>query len=258
MGGSAGLGQFLVQQLLKRGYRVVVFGRDADRLATCQQVFESDFPGACSVEVLDVTDAASVTTRLPQRFERDGRLDLLVNCVGKSCRVAVEEATAEMFQQWMQVNFQSAVNVTVTCLPWLLSQRGGVINIGSLAARVPWRWIAPYAASKQALASFTDSLRIELGDRIRVLLVCPGPIARDDAGQRYAEATGKLAAAANRPGAGAPVKALDPEKLAERTIAAWEAGKAELIVPGKSRFLMLAYAVSVRWGDWLLRRISKD
>lgn len=265
VGGTSGFGRVLAGAVARRGFDVVVMGRDAQRLQDAVDELKHLHTEASVRGVsVDILDLAVARETLQDQFQRDGRLDLLINCVGKSCRVAIEDATPEMYGEWMQVNFQASVNASMIALPWLIQSRGGLINIGSQASRVPWPWIGPYAASKRALASFTDSLRIELGGRVRVLLVCPGPIARADAGTRYlaadvesADETGNsLSGQAHKPGAGAPLRSLDPEELAGRILKAWESGKGELLIPGKTRWLMIAYAISTRLGDWLLRRVS--
>jgi hypothetical protein len=86
------------------------------------------------------------------------------------------------------------------------------------------------------------------------MLVCPGPIAREDAGQRYAAAAPDIPATAQAPGGGARVKAIDPAELAAAILRACEARKPELIVPAKARLLFAISQLSARWGDWLLRR----
>ena len=89
-----------------------------------------------------------------------------------------------------------------------------------------------------------------------MLLVCPGPIRRDDAGTRYAEETGDIPAAAQRPGGGAKLRGLDPDWLAERILRACESRQAELVLPAKVRLLLAIAQLSPRWGDWLLTKAT--
>jgi hypothetical protein len=86
------------------------------------------------------------------------------------------------------------------------------------------------------------------------MLVCPGPIARDDAGNRYAAEAPDVPAAAQAPGAGAKLKAIDPDRLAEVILNSAAARKPELVVPAKARLLFAVSQLSPSWGDWLLRR----
>jgi short-subunit dehydrogenase len=116
-----------------------------------------------------------------------------------------------------------------------------------------------YPASKHALAAYTQQLRLELAPQgAHVLHVCPGPIARDPAAYsaagRYAADSPDVPAAAQAPGAGAKVRAIDPARLAESIVNACERRKAELVMPAKARLLFAVSQLSARWGDWLLSR----
>jgi hypothetical protein len=91
-----------------------------------------------------------------------------------------------------------------------------------------------------------------------VLLVWPGPIARDDAGGRYSSEAPHVPAAAQAPGGGARVKAIPPDELAASILRACERRTSELIVPAKARLLFAISQLSASWGDWLLRRSIKD
>jgi short-subunit dehydrogenase len=98
-------------------------------------------------------------------------------------------------------------------------------------------------------------LRLELADKgVHVMLVCPGPIARDDAGKRYAAAAPNIPDAAQAPGGGAKVKAIDPKDLAASILQGCEARQPELVVPAKARLMFAISQLSASWGDWLLRR----
>jgi short-subunit dehydrogenase len=140
----------------------------------------------------------------------------------------------------------------------LLASRGHVVQIGSLAARVASRYLGPYPASKFPLVAYAQQLRLELGPQgLHVLLVCPGPLRRDDSGQRYDDQAEALPPEARRPGGGARLKAIDPHDLARRIARACERRQPELVVPGKARLL---FALSQLWpglGDYLLLRATR-
>ncbi len=260
IGGSSGLGLSIAQSLLERNYQVVIFGRDEEKLAAAAKQISTGQAAVASGNVgirsLDVTLDSAVQAGFEQQIQIDGRLDVLVNVVGQSCRTAIQGSALSLYAQMMQVNYFTAVRCTLQALPWLIQSQGTVVNIGSLVSKTAWPWVAPYAASKSALASFSTGLRIEMRGQVHCLLVCPGPIARDDAEVRYQDQAAGLDAAANRPGAGAPVKAIDPKWLADRIVTAIQRQERELIVPWKSRLLFLAYAISARLGDWLLGKLS--
>jgi short-subunit dehydrogenase len=130
-----------------------------------------------------------------------------------------------------------------------------LINIGSLASKVASAYLGAYPPSKFAVAAYSQQLRLELGPRgLHVLLVCPGPLLREDAGHRYDEHASSLPPSARRPGAGARLTAIDPYVLGKRIIRACRHRESELIVPGKVRWLVALAQLSPAWGDWLIRR----
>ena len=191
-----------------------------------------------------------------------GGLDLLCNCAGRSMRGTVLATPVVEFRDMFEVNFLSAVRCTQAFAPALAESHGHVVLVGSLASKVAAGYLGAYPASKFPLAALAQQLRIELGPGgPHVLLVCPGPIARDDAvaagsGGRYADQASGIPAAAQKPGGGAKVRAIDPCRLSEQILDACQQRRAELIVPGKARLLFALSQLSPRLGDWLLRRMT--
>jgi short-subunit dehydrogenase len=261
VGGSSGLGFSIAEVLLARGYQVTLFARDRQRLEQAQRALGGSkaMPDRGSVEfvAVDATDAASVTSAFAEHYQKCGRLDLLVNAVGQSCRSSLLQPNFQQFRVMMEVNYFAVVHTTLVALPWLLASHGSLVNIATLAAKTPWPWIAPYGAAKAAVANFTDNVRLETSGQLHVLLVCPGPIQRADAGERYAAQTTGLVEGANQPGAGAPVTALCPQWLAHQIVRAIERRRMSLIFPWKVRLLMVAQAISSRLGFWLSSRLTR-
>jgi uncharacterized protein len=261
VGGSSGLGLAIAAELLTRGFRVTLMARDPGRLEQAQRILLESIPGTPLTDVatvaVDAADSETVAATFAAHYARCGRLDLLVNAVGQSCRSSVLQPNFAQYRQMMDANFFSVVHTSLIALPWLLEQRGSLVNIATLAAKTPWPWIAPYGASKAAVANFTDNLRLETGGQLHVLLVCPGPIKRDDAGTRYAEQASGLSDSAKQPGAGAPVSALCPRWVAKQIATAIERRRPLLVFPWKVRLLILTHAISSRFGAWLSLRLTR-
>lgn len=271
VGGSSGLGLAVSRVLVSEGYRVSLFARDETRLSAVAAELRSVAQGvgiggsevggaglAVETYSLDATDATMVSEVFERAFAASGRVDLLVNAIGQSCRGTVWQPDLGAYRRMMDVNYFAVVHTTLKVLPWLAESGGSLVNVATLAAKTAWPWIAPYGASKAALASFTDNVRLEAAGKVHVLLVCPGPLQREDAGQRYATEAEGLSAAANLPGAGAPVRAICPVWLARQIVSAVKRRRLQLIYPNKFRWLMLANAVSSRLGFWLTQRLKKD
>lgn len=256
-GGSAGLGLNLARHWARGGAQVVLLARDQQRLdAAVEQVRQEtqNAPLGWSVDLAD----AEQTRALVDRIRRElGGIHVLVNCAGTSTRHALEETSPALFQLQLQQNFMTAVNCTQAALPALLQARGQVIVIASLAGRTAWPLVGAYVTSKAALVAYASQLRLELGDRLQVLTVLPGPIRRVDQETRYEAQAAGLPERARQPGAGAPVKGLDPERLASDILRAAERGQFELVRPWKASCLFKLQALFPNLGLWLLRRLSR-
>lgn len=253
-GGSAGLGQVIARQFAQRGARVALLARNPQRLNEAAGQF-----AASSVLAVpgDVADPETARRSIEQVTDRFGRLDVLVNNVGKSGRIELFRTTLDQYRDFMEVNLHTAINCTHAAIDALQKTSGHVVNIGSLSSKTAWPFMAPYTTSKFALAAFNHHLRLEGPANVHYMLVCPGPIKRVDAGVRYDEQAQGLPDAARRPAAGARVRGVDPARLAARIIRGCEKRKAELM-PLKARLIYVALASSPRLGDWLLRRKMRD
>ena len=257
-GGSRGLGLAIAKAFVERSSRVVLIGRDQDQLDVARQDLESLRGGtevvACS---FDITDEESFDQNFARLTESLGSIDVWVNCAGKSTRSALQESKIEEYRALMEINFFAATRCTLAALPYLKMTHGHLVNIGSLASKTAWPLVAPYCASKHALAALTQQLRLEGPREVHYLHVCTGPIARKDAEDRYRDQSTGLGEKANQPGAGAPVGKIDPDDLAKKIVTACEKGQLELVIPRRSKVLFILSQLSCGWGDWLLRRLSR-
>ncbi len=254
-GASSGLGRHIAGAFAAVGADVVVAARDAGRLAAVAAQLQS------AQRVLPVAADVSNQEQVEQLFARTmnefGRLDALVNCVGVSSRGRASDTSPEDFARLLEANLLTAVRCTRAALPHLLQSHGHLVNIGSLSGKTASRFLGAYPASKFALTAYTQQLRLELGpEGLHVLLVLPGPIARDDAGSRYADQVADLPDNAHQPGGGVKLKGIDPQKLARQILRACERRQAELVVPGRARLLFAVQQLWPRLGDWILRRMT--
>lgn len=253
-GASQGLGLELVRAFAQAGARVVLAARQADALEDAARSLALPTDDALTIPC-DVTDDAQVRHAVERVSHQFGRLDCLVNNAGRSTRGKILDTTPEQFRELLEVNLIGAVHCTRHAAPLLAASRGHLVNIGSLAGKSAARWLGAYPASKFALSAYTQQLRLELADEgIHVLLVCPGPIARDEV-RRYED--GSLPAAAQRPGGGVKTRAIEPADLARRILRACERRQPELVIPWRARLLLALAALAPGWGDYLVRRLTK-
>lgn len=256
-GGSAGLGLAIATALARQGAKIVLAARGADVLTQRAEELSAKFDAEVLGVPTDITQDAAVEQLISQTVEQHGRIDALFNCAGRSARGDIRDTTADDFAEALELNFLATVRCTHAALPHLLQSRGHVVNIGSLASKTASAHLGAYPPSKFAVAAYSQQLRIELESQgLRVLLVCPGPIKREDAGARYADQASGLPAAAAKPGGGVKLKGIDPALLAERILQFSELGRAELILPARGRLLFAISQISPRLGDWIVRRMT--
>ena len=257
-GGSAGLGRAVASVLVESGARVAIVARRQAVLDAAAQDLRAG-GGEVLPVAADVTQQDDVSRLASNVQAAWGGVDLLCKCAGRSMRGTVLGTPAGEFRALWETNFLSALNCTQQFAAALTESRGHVVLVGSLASKAAAAYLGAYPASKYPLAALAQQLRMEIGDALHVLLVCPGPIARNDGtdfAQRYADQASDLPAAAHRPGGGAKVRAIDPRWLAQQILRACEARHAELVIPRKARLLFALSQLSPHLGDWLLRKMT--
>ena len=251
-GGTSGLGRVIAEAFAAAGARLVVAGLEPEGVTETVEQMTAAGTDAFGVPA-DVTRQADVDRLFAGALERCGRLDALVNCAGRSVRGKVLDTTPEQFQALWELNFLGTVRCTRAAARHLLERRGHVVNIGSLAAKSAARYVGAYPATKHAVAAYSQQLRLELGaEGLHVLLVCPGPIARQ--GERLYRLEGEqdVPEAAREPGAGVKVGRIDPAWLARRIVRVCERRQPELVVPAQARLLFAVAQLWPRLGDWLV------
>jgi uncharacterized protein len=255
-GASEGLGRAIAAGLAAAGCKVALAARNVEALESAVAPLKAAGGDAIAVPT-DVTNDDQVATMVARTVEHFGRLDGLVNNVGLSMRGAVLDTTPDDFRRLLELNLLATVRCTRAAAGQIIERRGHIVNIGSLAAKSAARWMGAYPAAKAALGAYTQQLRLELAPQgVHVLLVCPGPIARDTPRTYGAEGLANLPASARAPGGGVKTRAIAAEQLARRIVSACERHSAELVIPGKARLLFALAQLSPRLGDWLLGRFT--
>jgi len=255
-GGSSGLGLAIARAFCRAGARVAIAARSADKLETAATALRSLGGEVLAVQA-DIQKQADVEQMIARTVATFGAIDVLVNNAGSSARGAVIDTTAEDFAALMDLNFTALVRCTRAAMPHLLATHGSLVNIGSLAGKTAARYMGAYSATKFAVSAYSAQLRLELGpEGLHVLLVSPGPIARDEPRTYSSDRTANIPESARKPGGGAKVKLIQPDWLAERIVKACGRREAELVVPGKARLVFAISQLSADWGDWIVRKMS--
>ena len=159
-GSSRGIGKGFGQELLVAVAKVILNGRSEERLQASQaelKKISNDVNYFCC----DVTNTESSKQLIEFTIKTYGRLDILINNVGVSSRGDVVDSDPEVFERVMSSNFMGSVNPTIYALEHLKKNAGSLVFISSVAGIRGLPGLAPYCASKMALRSYAESIRIE-------------------------------------------------------------------------------------------------
>ena len=174
-GGSSGIGRRLALDMAAGGATVVIASHDPARLRVVEDELRAVRADALSV-VCDVARDDDVTRMADDVLKRLGHIDILVNNAGYAVyRTFVDTDLSEVCRL-AEVNLVGVMRCTRVFLPAMVARRSGVIvNMASIAGRVPLTPNAVYGASKHGLVALSEALRYELAPfSIRVHVVCPG------------------------------------------------------------------------------------
>ncbi|UYP67422.1 SDR family oxidoreductase [Thalassobacter stenotrophicus] len=156
-GSSKGIGFSLSKGLAKAGARLVMNGRNEDDLEAAADILRAT---GAQVDMLsfDVTDPTAVGEAIND-YERVGQIDILINNAGMQHRGPLEDFEADAFDHLMRTNVNSAFYVGQAVATHMIPRgKGKIINIASVQTALARPGIAPYTASKGAIANLTKGM----------------------------------------------------------------------------------------------------
>ncbi len=177
-GASAGIGEATALQMAENKYSLVLTARRLDRLKKLAALCLKAGAPQVVCHALDITKPKDIL-RVAQKLKADGiQISVLVNNAGlaKGVELFQNSKQAEM-DDMVDTNVKALLNVTRTFLPDLISTRGHLVNMGSVAGRLVYAGGAVYCATKFAVRAISDALRIDLqGTGVRVTNIEPGMV----------------------------------------------------------------------------------
>ena len=170
-GATGGIGKELVKRLAAKGHNVIAAVRAPDRMS-------GPSGSARTVAVrLDVQRPEAIATAAEEATKIVGNAGLsgLVNMAGIIVEGPIEAIPPAELRRQLDINVVGPLALTQALLPLLKTARGRVINIGAISAHITVPFYGPIAASKSALASLNDAMRMEFAQfGIDVILIEPG------------------------------------------------------------------------------------
>jgi short-subunit dehydrogenase len=174
-GASSGIGSAVAQDFVSRGVRVALVARTAGKLEELAARLGADRAASFPLDVKDRDGLATLPGRVKERW---GRVDFVINNAGVNHRGPLAERTAAELEEILVTNLVAPVLLTRASLP-VIEPDGMIVNVASLAGKVPLPDEATYSSSKWGLRGFSQALNVELGlhgSRVKVAAVCPGPV----------------------------------------------------------------------------------
>jgi NAD(P)-dependent dehydrogenase (short-subunit alcohol dehydrogenase family) len=180
LGGTSGIGRALSLGLARAGADVVASARRPELVEETSAELEK--LGRRTLRIAaDVTDRPSLERLREAALAAFGRIDVLVNCAGKTKRGPTLDFREADWEDILATNLTGALRACqVFGAPMLDRGYGRIVNIASLTSFVALHEVAAYGASKAGVASLTKSLAIEWGPRgVCVNAIAPGVFRTD-------------------------------------------------------------------------------
>jgi uncharacterized oxidoreductase len=239
-GGASGIGLELARQLQQSGNVVIVTGRDQDRLDAARRAL----PGLHTFNS-DVSDVPAIAFLHDTVLAQFPALDVLVNNAGimRNLDLQRDRDLADVTRE-IEINFGGPVRMVQQFLPHLKTRKDAlIVNVSSGLAFIPLPISPVYSATKAAIHSYSQSLRVQLeGTGVTVVELAP-PAVETPLGDAFAEEMGGQ-------------KVMDVTVLARRAIAGIEAGKVE-IRPGLANVLRMMSRIAPQFMLGQLAKMRK-
>lgn len=173
-GASSGIGEAIAREFARAGSKVVMAARSEQKLQRIAKGINDGGDAAIFIKT-DVSIEADCKSLIEKTIAEYGKIDILVNNAGLSMRASFLDVDLKVIHRLMDVNFWGTVYCTKYALPHLISRKGSLIGVSSVAGfhGLPGR--TGYSASKFAIHGFLETIRIEnLRTGLHVMIIAPG------------------------------------------------------------------------------------
>jgi uncharacterized protein len=176
-GASSGIGAEFARALAGRNYDLILIARRLERLEQLAEDLRRNHGIDAGIMVADLGCVADLE-RVADRIAHEQRLELLINNAGFGVLGKFFETEAEAHVRMHRVHVLATLRLSHAALPGLIARnRGGIINVASVAGLACMPGHASYASSKAWMVAFSECLHLELrsaGSAVRVQALCPG------------------------------------------------------------------------------------
>ena len=178
-GGTNGIGKAIALRLLKDGFNVAVFSRDAKKCAAFEKELSGGFESSRFLVMKgDVADQKSIQGVVKSALGKFGNIDILINNAGFGYFSECDKFDLQRFNDMIGTNLVGVASMTSLVVPGMKERESGqIINIVSIAGKSAYAQGEFYSATKFGALGYSQGIRAELrGFGIKVCTVCPGMV----------------------------------------------------------------------------------
>ena len=175
-GATSGIGEACARKFAEGGYRLIITGRNAEKTEALKTALEATGTEVRSL-VFDVRDAAAAKAAVESLDEDWATPDVLINNAGLALGLEKEyEGDMADWDTMIDTNIKGLLTMTRLIVPGMVARNAGhIINIGSVAGDAAYAGGNVYCATKAAVKTITDGLRIDVAETaLRVTNIKPG------------------------------------------------------------------------------------
>ncbi|WP_294879831.1 SDR family oxidoreductase [uncultured Lactobacillus sp.] len=243
-GASSGIGHSIALESAGRGATVILIARNKAKLEKVASEAHELSGAAFYTIVTDMSQSDQIDAAFTEIIKLTKHIDYLVNCAGFGKFENFVESDRREVTAMFQVNVLGLMYFSRLVGRLMMEQKAGqIINIGSIAGKIPTVKSAAYSASKAAVIQFSNVLRLELKPfGVKVMTVNPGPVYTNffniaDTSGHYADNVQKFM--------------LDPDDVAWQVVHFFGSNKRELNLPVSLAVLAKLYNLFPKIGDRL-------
>ncbi|MCX6244067.1 MAG: SDR family oxidoreductase [Bacteroidetes bacterium] len=173
-GATSGIGKALAYECASRGARLVISGRNLEKLMEISEDLTHNGITVLPVktDVVSETDCKELIRKTVEKF---GQIDVLINNAGISMRALFEEVDLSVLKKLMDTNFWGTAYCSKYALPYLLQSKGSLVGVSSIAGFKGLPGRTGYSSSKFAMNGLLEVIRIEnMKKGLHVLIAAPG------------------------------------------------------------------------------------
>ena len=180
-GASSGFGKAIAEKFAAGGWNLILTARRQEKLATVATDLEKQFGIKILPLIFDIQDKKSVFENLSNLPAEWQAIDILVNNAGLALgRDSFQDAAIEDWETMIDTNVKGLLYASKAVLPFIIKQKGHIINIGSTAGKEVYKDGNVYCATKHAVDAITKAQRIDLLPyEVKVTAIHPGAVETD-------------------------------------------------------------------------------